>query len=626
MYVPGRVLLGKTIENKGFRIVTALAIGMALNVGLFMIAQNFDQLLILIVPIIGFNIYWFAKGGVKKEDFAYLKGKALTFYKNNTATINAAAIMIIIIAPNLILNFQAESLGVIKDVDNTINNLYWQIGRTEMFKAGFPSPDWSLYALNDVAYKYQYLMHLWLAEMSKILGVTTTFLYVRFLQYFLVIACFLATLSFAEILTKNKKKAMLGAFLGTIGAGASFILAPACLVRYGFKIESIYALGHTNYFDWILLSPTTALGVFFFFIALGLLHVWNKENSTRVYILYLFMVLALLASKGSNGLVFIAGLSVYSLLYFDKKFLTRITIPSVVVFAIGYALVFMGYSDEAVMGQELGFYSFKITTWLSDSVTGLEMYILLGGYLIGTIGIKALSVLNVNKQKISKLMKVGFVVGTLFYIVSPIKFVNFFWPVPFNAAAGILIADYALDMKKHWIKKALIVIIFIEIVFGASILLNGGTNGFSMDGITTETYVEENEYETYAYIEENTSQDSVIWTMMRGEDRTYIFNCMAICKRQNLLEGWGFSRYIGDWKYFTDEQKEGHFVQEILDDEAMLLTSEDLNEINTTLDKYDYVDYLIYPLEEATNKDVFEKAEDLEEFFRNEKFIIYEYQ
>ncbi|EKD63220.1 MAG: hypothetical protein ACD_51C00316G0015 [uncultured bacterium] len=598
VYVPGKIIAKRT----GGPVV--FMAGIIINLVLFIPAQYFGEISILLVPIFIANIYFLYDRFKNGEDDTTVE---------NIAIINGLLAVLVIMSPNLVFNYSIGDLSALSNSLDGLDDIFFHLGKIEMFKIDFPIGDWSVYDFRDSTFKYHYFFHIWIAEISKLTGVETGFLYFRFFPYFITSAIFLAVAKLGYAITENHTKALASSFLATLGGGASVLLGIGSVIKYG-GLSYLFAIGSRSFTDWIIESPTMALSMLFFIVLLYLL---NKTENKLSYVLYLIGVIGLTGAKGSTALIYIGALFVYGILFFDKKFLLKIAIPSGFTFLIAYWMIY--YGKESVNGG-LGLYSFKDITWLGNSVGWMMTLILLGGYITGTIGIKCIGLLDKRKDKITRLIKIGFLLGTALFILSPLRWVNLYWFVPFSAVIGILIIDFVLEIKSKTIKNMLVAVIIIEICFGALYGINKGFASITSDK-TKETHIEPEKYEAYKFIQENTDEDSVVWSMASGENRKNTFDCMVICSRQNLLEGWGFSPYM-NYEELSPKDREDHTITKILEAEQLLLNADDEMRISEVLDGYSFVDYLIIPVSEIKNINIFSDS-GLEAVFDNGDYIIY---
>jgi len=371
---------------------------------------------------------------------------------------------------------------------------------------------------------------------------------------------------------------------------------------YYMGIENIFVLGQKSFIAQAIAWPTITMSMFFMSLLTILLFDTTKKNGYMMIVLML--MIGLTGAKGSTAMMFVGALLCYGIVSFDREFILKKVVPITIVFLIGYVVL---YAGSSYVEANTGLHWFTEITWISESITGIKMIILLAGYLAGTIGLRFLVLLGADQRPIVRFVKVGLVLGIALYIVSPIAYVNDYWLIPFSSLSGILIVDYVFRIKKIWLKYCFAMLILVEIIFG--FLTVSHMTKAKSENITKS----EAEYEAYLYISENTSEDAVVWDMSNTNDRSHDFWCIAVCERQNLMSGLAFSALA------NKEQK----ANEIMSNENVLLESQDINEIENVLSMYSYVDYLIYPKKISNNLDVMGST-SLHKFFENTDVIIYE--
>lgn len=590
IYLPGRLFTFQ-MEGGNLRSLTSIGVGIVINIGLFVLAQWNDDIRILIIPIsimAGCSLWKLIRktNGMPKIRLDYAQG-------------NMVLLALIIISPYLLVGFDLDALTSINNVSASDDILY-HLSLIKMFQENFPIGSWGVYEVKDSIIRYHYFVHLLLAEISKITNTSPEFMYFRAFPYLSIVAILSSMFELGKVIIKDRAKAVLGAYLSTFGAGASVLLGLSGAVYY-MGIENIFALGQKSFIAQVIGWPTIALSMFFMSLLTILL--FDKTKKSGYMMTVLILMIGLTGSKGSTAMMFVGALLCYGIVFFDKEFMLKKAVPMVVVFLVGYVVL---YTGSSYVEANTGLHWFAEMTWIGESITGLKMVVLLAGYLVGTIGLRFLVLLDKDRNSIVRFVKVGLVIGIALYIVSPIAYVNDYWLIPFSSLSGILIVDYVFKIKRTWMKYGFALLILAEILFGFSVVSE------MTQAKLGDLAKSEEEYEAYLYISENTNSDSVVWDMSNTDDRSHDFWCIAFCARQNLMSGWAFSALAN-----KDQE-----ANEIMERENILLESQDINEIENVVNMYPYVDYLIYPKNISSNLDVM-NGTSLDKFFENTDIVIY---
>ncbi|MFP4042322.1 MAG: hypothetical protein ACLFT6_06135, partial [Bacteroidales bacterium] len=485
----------------------------------------------------------------------------------------------------------------------------WHIGNIAELKNHFPPHD---IRIAEIQFKYHYFVYVWLASLSKILRVNTSFTLLRFFPFFYVTALFSGIYCLSKNFFKKYRYKILVLviffFVGSLD-GISLWFQQFLNINLG----SVF-----NYYTkFLFLSPTYTLALIIF---IGYLVVITRslKKDNFDYLLLFYLIFIGIGSKGSFLPVVGSGI-LLSFLFHRKKrkewFILGIT--SLAMYLPMYYFVYysqirgtMGRLSlepfSVVYATNLSslLRSIRVSLGVTDNLvfTGLALLVFIPFWYFLFFGVKGIGLYDSLKdvKTLSPELKhqlyifLGSITFTLLLGRHQLYFVMFSM-LPLTI---LTVKSTNFDFPR-WNGKHIVLMLFL--VLGVVTIFT-----YSIEPMV-ELYlnkgrvtIEAEQVNGYLKIKKETDPDDIVWNprhyiYYKADKSSRYFFGTAISERRNVLEGWQFSVF-GKADSETNSKK----IDKILTAEETLLNSKNEEEIREICSNFE-ADYLLVPHKKSTN-------------------------
>lgn len=580
--IPGLLILslGRLYENDSFRFPMALAVGICLDIIIY-IGLSILNAKYLIVPVflLLFLVFIFKIRNLSELKTIFHAVHNLPTRHFTGLSASSVLLLIILIAFQLMPNpLPGNGQPLMYYVDQP-----WHLGNIAEIKNHWYPQDPRLAGYPFYYHIFFYVFTAFIAEVSSL---SLPVLYFRLNAFFLMYLLFFAVYFSASRWFNNRTVGIIHIFTYFIGGTA--------LLSYPFNIFLI------NLFT----SPTFLLAVILFLFLIVELRAFLKRGETSRLVLIGLLVMGVSGAKGSFFPLILGGLSgcwAYCVWVRDEhRRLDRLLMISMPVFALVFIYIFNGIGGEGIKIAPFELIEYTRLYELFREYLGKGKWVVgvvIPVYFFAFFSFRSLALINLLKKIadlpnrrqfenlfITLVIIASFVTG---YLLSYRGRSQYFYLFVGYICLNLIAAGYIYELfrKKHQVfLKAILLVLMVASAVDTTLTVKEQHQLIPELKVVDYKPLTPDLYEGLTYLREHSDKDAVIAAyraFIYSNDNPAFFYYSAFSERRIIVEG---------WKYMSDEKQ--YEAQKRYEAMAELYNTRDREVAAAILREYS-IDYLI---------------------------------